>query len=91
MQLITPVFQRETAMTVIVLSPDQSDAVANATGKVEVQDAQGNILGVISPQWSQADIEEAIRRFKSGGPWRTPEEVRERMSILEQQHAGCQP
>lgn len=72
-------------MTVIVLSPDQSETVAKAIGKVEVHDVQGNVLGTLTPRWTQEDLELAERRLNSNGPWRTTQEVLEHLQSLEPQ------
>ncbi len=73
-----------TRMTQIVLNDDQLNAVRAAKDAVALRDAQGNLIGYISPPPSQEVIAEAKRRLHSSGPWFSTKEVLEHLNSLEQ-------
>jgi hypothetical protein len=50
-------------MLQIVLTDEQANVVATALKPVQLCDPQGNVLAVIPPTWTEADIAEAKRRL----------------------------
>jgi len=62
-------------MTPIILSDDQLKAVRAARDAVALHDADGNLIGYLSPPPSPEVIAEAKRRLHSGGPWLSTKEV----------------
>lgn len=71
-------------MAQIVLNDEQAKAVQAANGALEVRDSHGNLLGYVSPPVSSAEIDEAIKRLHSDGPWYTTQQVLDRLKSLEQ-------
>ncbi|MEK6261206.1 MAG: hypothetical protein AABP62_21610 [Planctomycetota bacterium] len=67
-------------MTVIVLNDEQVKALNESAGDVELQDASGHSLGVVSHSFTAEEIAEAKRRARSGGPWLTTKELLERIT-----------
>jgi hypothetical protein len=62
-------------MTHIVLTDEQAKLVAGATKPVPVCDAAGNILGFLSPVWTEDDIVEAKKTLAADDPWYTTDQV----------------
>ena len=67
-------------MTVIVLNEEQVQALNASAGDVELQDATGHSLGIVSHSFTAEEIAEAKRRARSGGPWLTTKELLEQMT-----------
>jgi hypothetical protein len=67
----------------IVLTDEQAKVVAAATTPVSVCDAAGNVLGVLRPAWTEADIAEAKKRLESDAPRLTTAEVLAYLRALE--------
>lgn len=69
----------------LILNDDQSKAVENAASTMEIRDATGRLLGYLQPSPSDARIAAAKERAKSDGPWRTTDQVIDRLQSLEQE------
>ena len=67
-------------MTVIVLNDEQVQALNQSAGDVELQDATGHSLGIVTHSFTPEEIAEAKRRARSGGPWLTTKELLQRMT-----------
>ena len=63
---------------------DQLKAIRAATGAVAFHDADGNLLGYLSPPLSTKTIAEAKRRLQSDGPWLSTKEVLAHLDSREQ-------
>ncbi len=72
-------------MPQIVLTDEQAEVVSTALKPVQVCDAQGNLLAVIQPTWTEEDIAEAKRRLASDQPRYTTAQVLEHLRALGQQ------
>jgi hypothetical protein len=59
---------RSQNMLEIVLTDEQAKVVATALKPVQVRDQRGNVLGTITPAWTEADIAEAKRALASDQP-----------------------
>jgi len=70
-------------MLEIILTQEQAAIVASAMQPVQIRDPSGNILGVIDPPWSEADIEDALRRRASNEPGFSFQQVMEHLRSLE--------
>jgi hypothetical protein len=70
-------------MTQIALNEDQVKAVRAAKNAVQITDSSGKLLGYLSRSPSDEEIAEATRRLASAGPWRTTEQVLERLTSQE--------
>ena len=70
-------------MTVIVLNDEQVHALNESTGDVELQDAKGHSLGIVTHSFTPEEIAEAKRRARSGGPCLTTKELLERITAGE--------
>lgn len=72
-------------MTQIVVSEEQAQVISTASGGVEVRDAKGRILGIISRPFdeSREEIEELKRRIRTPGPVYSTEVVLGRLRSLE--------
>jgi hypothetical protein len=70
-------------MPEIVLTDEQARVVRMARKPIQVRDARGNTLGWIQPIWTEEDIVEAKKAAASEGPWRTTEQVLERLRSAE--------
>lgn len=64
------------------LTEDQSRVLANAQQPVRLVDAEGNVLAVIKPRWSDEEIAEAEPVLTSNEPGYTYEEVKEHLRNL---------
>lgn len=62
-------------MSRIVLTAEQAEIVAAATRPVAVCDAAGNLLGHLTPAWTEDDIAEAKKRLSSDAPRLSTAEV----------------
>ncbi len=71
-------------MLEIVLTQEQAQVVASALKPVQVRDESGNVLGIIAPAWTEADIEDALRRLASDEPRLSFQQVMEHLRSLEQ-------
>jgi len=67
----------------IVLNDEQAKVVAKALEPIEVRDGKGNVLGSISPVWTEEDIKEAKRRLASDQPRYTTSQVLDHLKSLE--------
>jgi hypothetical protein len=70
-------------MSFIVLNDEQAKVVAKALEPIQVRDGKGNVLGNISPIWSEEDIKEAKRRLASSQPRYTTSQVLDHLKSLE--------
>jgi hypothetical protein len=70
-------------MTRIVLTDEQARIVAAAKKPLPVCDERGNVLGFVSPAWSEADIAEAKKRLASDAPRLTTAEILAYLRSLE--------
>ena len=70
-------------MSPIVLNDDQAKQVASLLKPIDVCDSQGNILGTFTPFWTEADIEDALRRVASDEPRYSFQQVMEHLRSLE--------
>jgi hypothetical protein len=50
-------------MAHIILTAEQTQAIASSLEPVEVRDVQGRVLVVIKPVWTKDDIEDIKRRM----------------------------
>jgi hypothetical protein len=71
-------------MIQIVLTDEQAKVVAAALEEVSVCDAGGNVLGFLSPVWTEEDVAEAKRRLASNQPRLTTAEVLAHLQSLGQ-------
>ena len=79
-------FRRESfAMTQLILDDEQVEAVRQAADRLEVRDRGGNLVAYLAKQsgFSPQEIAEAKRRMNSDGPWRTTQQVLDRLKSLE--------
>jgi hypothetical protein len=70
-------------MTRIVLTDEQAQAVAEATRPIAVCDTHGNVLGFLSPAWTEDDIAEAKKRLSTDAPRLTTAEILAYLRSLE--------
>lgn len=73
----------QAGMSHITVDDQQAKAIAEAHGHVEVRDRHGNCLGVVIQILNRETLEIAKRRADSDGPWRTTEQVLNRLESLE--------
>jgi hypothetical protein len=69
----------------LILSEEQAKTVSHAGKPVTVRDSKGNILGSVSPFWTEADITEAKRRLASGERGVPAERVEAHLRALEEE------
>lgn len=70
-------------MTKIILDPQQANLLKASNGDVTIVDESGQVLGYVKrSSFTPEEIAEAKRRSQSGGPWRTTEQVMERLRSL---------
>ncbi|HLN31607.1 MAG TPA: hypothetical protein VK395_27950 [Gemmataceae bacterium] len=70
-------------MADLVLNDEQTNLVVSTLRPLQVRDSRGNVLGVISPIWTENDIAEAKRRINSDEPRYTTAQVLEYLSSLD--------
>ena len=73
-------------MTQLVVSEEQAQLIVRAIGPVEVRDAKGNVLGVLShapDDESPDEIEELKRRTRTPGKVHSTDEVLRHLQSLE--------
>jgi hypothetical protein len=82
-------------MNYIVLNPQQTASLTAATAPVEIRGPDGTVLGLMypkhatspepqeDPDFSAADIQEALRRKASNGPRYTTQQVLDHLRSLE--------
>ncbi len=75
-------------MTSIVLDDEQTRIVASATGRVELRDRSGRVIGYLEQQaadhgFTEEDIAIALQRLRSNQPRHTTEEVLAYLASLE--------
>ena len=70
-------------MLEIILTKEQAAIVASALKPVQVRDPSGNLLGILDPPWTEADLEDALRRRASGEPGFSFQQVMEHLRSLE--------
>jgi hypothetical protein len=66
----------------ITLTEEQARVVAGATEPIILRDTNGELLAVIPPPWSHAEIAEAQRRWNSDAPRHTTAQVIEHLRSL---------
>ncbi len=71
-------------MLQIVLTDEQAKVIASALKPVQVRDGQDNVLGWITPIWTEEDVAEAKQILASDQPWFTTEQVLAKLRALEQ-------
>jgi hypothetical protein len=71
-------------MPYIVLNDDQTKVVFSSMQPVQIRDQKGNVLGCISPIWTEGDIADAKGRLSSNEPRFTTEQVLAYLQSLEQ-------
>jgi hypothetical protein len=70
-------------MTKLVFDKKQAEILRSATESVMIVDEHGNLLGhARRPFFTPEEIADAERRSQSPGPWRTTQEVMERLRSL---------
>jgi hypothetical protein len=70
-------------MVRVVLTDEQSKLIATSNAAVSLVDPLGRAIGVAqSTNLTAEELEEFVRRASSNGPWRSSDEVRERLSNL---------
>lgn len=62
-------------MPQITLTIEQEHIVKGAAEAVLIRNAEGQLIGLIPPRWTEADIAEAKRRQFSDAPRHTTEEL----------------
>jgi hypothetical protein len=63
-------------MTRITISHEQAKLINKAEDDIVLVDPSGNEIGLVSrPTFTREDIEDALKRANSGGPWYTTAEV----------------
>ncbi|MBI1917541.1 MAG: hypothetical protein HYS12_22820 [Planctomycetes bacterium] len=72
-------------MLEIILTQEQAAIVASALKPIHVRDPSGNLLGILDPPWTEADIEDALRRRASDEPGFSFQQVMEHLRSLERQ------
>jgi len=71
-------------MIQITLTPEQVQAICDATGDVEMIDGAGNRIGYVHPLFTRQELAEAKRCAASSEERRTTVQVLERIRALEQ-------
>jgi hypothetical protein len=72
-------------MTQLVLSSAQIQTIVASTGDLQVCDATGKVLGYLHRNpFTANEIADALAARNSAGPWRTSEQVQDRLRSLEQ-------
>jgi len=61
--------KEEPLVSFIVLNDEQAKVVAKALEPIEVRDGKGNVLGSISPVWTEEDLA-AVRRWMKKNPYK---------------------
>jgi hypothetical protein len=69
----------------IVLTDEQARVVSSALKPVQVRDRKGNVLGTITPAWTEADVAEAKRILATNKTWYTTEQVLSHLRSLEKE------
>jgi hypothetical protein len=77
-------------VTQLVLDDVQVEAVRKATERLEVRDRGGNLIANLAKQFgfSPKEIADAKRRMIFDGPWRTTQQVLDRLISLERKLFG---
>jgi len=70
-------------MADLVLSDEQTNLVVSTPRPLQVRDSRGDVLGVISPIWTEHDIAEAKRRISSDEPRYTTAQLLEYLNSLD--------
>lgn len=71
-------------MADIVLTAEQAQIVAHATGNIVLRDPEGRLLGYVSHGFTAKDIEEAKQRLAAPGERSTTAEVLAQLQELSQ-------
>ncbi len=66
-------------MPFITVTEEQAKLIAEHPGYLEVRDAKGQSLGIMTHGFTQAEIESAKQRARSDGPWLTTKELLTRL------------
>jgi hypothetical protein len=72
-------------MVQLILNDEQAQVLATALQPIQVCDAKGNVLRIIPPIWTEADIVEAKKTLATEKTWYTTEQVLAHLRALEQQ------
>ena len=70
-------------MSELILTEEQANIVASASGPIPVRDTKGRILGHLEPKLTSEIIAELMQRAESPGPWYTGEQVQARLRALQ--------
>jgi hypothetical protein len=70
-------------MPQIMLTEEQAKQVAEAREPIQVCDARGNVLGYVSPLWTEEEIADARRRLASDEPRYTTAQMLDHLRSLE--------
>jgi len=62
-------------MPEIILTQEQSQVVAASLLPIQVKANNGDLLGTISPPWTEEDIDQAKRILVENKKWYTTDEV----------------
>jgi hypothetical protein len=66
-----------------MLSDEQLKLINKAEDEIVLVDPSGNEVGVVNrPTFTREDIQEALKRANSGGPWYTTAEVLSRLRAM---------
>jgi hypothetical protein len=66
----------------IDLTPEQSAKLMNAPRPVAIHDSQGNLIAVVRPTFTDADVAEAERALASDQPRYTFQQVMEHLRSI---------
>ena len=69
-------------MTHIVIDDEQARLITGSSDRIEIRDRNGNCLGYVLPEFSEADIALAKARRDSDQPRRSTAEVLEYLRSL---------
>jgi len=72
----------------VILTDEQVKVVTSALQPVPARDRSGNVVGVISPVWTEEEMAEAKRRLASNEPHYTTAEVLNHLRSLDMQGAS---
>lgn len=70
-------------MSDLVLNEDQSHLVAASMRPIQVRDSRGNVVGTLSPTWTEDDLKEGDQILETNQHWYGTREVIEHLRRLE--------
>ena len=70
-------------MPFIVLNEEQTQTIVSSLQPIQVRDPQGKVLGILSPIWSEQDLQEARHRLAGNEPRFSTEQVINYLGSLE--------